>query len=74
MGQVYLGSISGQQVAIKVKRPGIEKIVAEDLKVLKKILPLALRFVDPNLQYSAKAMLSQFIETIYEEMDYNIES
>jgi len=74
LGQVYLGSISGQQVAIKVKRPGIEKIVAEDLKVLKKILPLALRFVDPNLQYSAKAMLSQFIETIYEEMDYNIES
>jgi predicted unusual protein kinase regulating ubiquinone biosynthesis (AarF/ABC1/UbiB family) len=74
LGQVYLGSISGQQVAIKVKRPGIEKVVAKDLKVLKKILPLALRFVDSNLQYSAKAMLSQFIETIYEEMDYNIES
>ena len=74
LGQVYRGSISGQQVAIKVKRPGIEKIVAKDLKVLKKILPLALRFVDPNLRYSAKAMLSQFIETIYEEMDYNIES
>ena len=74
LGQVYLGSISGQQVAIKVKRPGIEKIVAEDIKVLKKVLPLALRFVDPNLRYSAKAMLSQFIETIHEEMDYTIES
>ncbi len=74
LGQVYRGSISGQQVAIKVKRPGIEKVVAKDLKVLKKILPLALRFVDPNLRYSAKAMLSQFIETIHEEMDYTIES
>jgi len=74
LGQVYLGSISGQQIAIKVKRPGIEKVVAKDLKVLKKILPLALRFVDPNLRYSAKAMLSQFIETIYEEMDYTLES
>jgi len=74
LGQVYLGSISGQQVAIKVKRPGIEKVVAKDLKVLKKILPLALRFVDPNLRYSAKAMLSQFIESIHEEMDYTIES
>jgi len=74
LGQVYRGSISGQQIAIKVKRPGIEKVVAQDLKVLKKILPLALRFVDPNLRYSAKAMLSQFIETIYEEMDYTIES
>ena len=74
LGQVYRGSISGQQIVVKVKRPGIEKVVAQDLKVLKKILPLALRFVDPNLRYSAKAMLSQFIETIYEEMDYIIES
>lgn len=74
LGQVYRGSISGQQIVIKVKRPGIEKIVAEDLAVLKKILPLALRFVDPNLRYSAKAMLTQFIETIHEEMNYSIES
>ena len=74
LGQVYRGTISGQQIVIKVKRPGIEKIVEKDLKVLKKILPLALRFVDPNLRYSAKAMLSQFIETIHEEMDYTHES
>mgnify|MGYP000462899019 CR=1 FL=1 len=73
LGQVYRGTISGQQIVVKVKRPGIEKVVAEDLKVLKKVLPLALRFVDPNLRYSAKAMLSQFIETIYEEMDYTNE-
>jgi len=74
IGQVYRGSILGQQIVIKVKRPGIEKMVEQDLKVLKKILPLALRFVDPNLRYSAKAMLSQFIETVYEEMDYTMES
>ena len=73
LGQVYRGSVAGQQIVIKVKRPGIEKIIAEDLKVLKKVLPLALRFVDPNLRYSAKAMLSQFIETIHEEMDYTNE-
>ena len=74
LGQVYRGSISGQQIVIKVKRPGIEKVVVEDLVVLKKILPLALRFVDKNLRYSAKAMLAQFIETIHEEMDYTNES
>ena len=74
LGQVYRGTLSGQQIVIKVKRPGIEKIVSEDLSVLKKVLPLALRFVDPNLRYSAKAMLSQFIETIHEEMDYTNES
>jgi len=74
LGQFYRGIISGQQIVIKVKRPGIEKVVEEDLKVLKKILPFALRFVDPNLRFSAKAMLAQFIETIHEEMNYKNES
>ena len=58
LGQVYRGRISGQEIVVKVKRPGIEKVVEEDLKVLKKILPMALRFVDPNLRFSARAMLS----------------
>ncbi|QUC64694.1 AarF/ABC1/UbiB kinase family protein [Nitrosopumilus sp. K4] len=74
LGQVYRGTLSGQEIVVKVKRPGIETVVKEDIKVLKKILPLALRFVDPNLRFSAKAMLSQFIETIHEEMDYTNES
>jgi predicted unusual protein kinase regulating ubiquinone biosynthesis (AarF/ABC1/UbiB family) len=74
LGQVYRAKLHGQEVVVKVKRPGIEKIVEQDLKVLKKILPLALRFVDPNLRFSAEGMLEQFIETIHEEMDYNLES
>ncbi len=74
LGQVYKAKLRGQDVIIKVKRPGIEKVVEEDIQVLKKIIPFAMKFVDPNLRYSAEAMLSQFIETIHEEMDYRIES
>ena len=74
LGQVYRAKIRNQEVVIKVKRPGIEKAVEQDLKVLKKILPLALKFVDPNLRFSALGMLTQFIETIHEEMDYTQES
>lgn len=74
LGQVYRGKIRGQDVVVKVKRPNIEKVVEEDIAVLKKIVPFAMKFVDPNLKYSAEAMLSQFIETIHEEMDYGIES
>lgn len=73
LGQVYRAQFSGRQVAVKVKRPGIEGLVDRDLRVIRKILPLALRFVDPNLRHSAKAMLSQFVETISEEMDYVVE-
>ena len=74
LGQVYRAQTNGQTVVVKVKRPGIEKVVEEDLKILRKILPLAMRFVDPNLRFSAKSMLAQFIETIHEEMDYTLES
>lgn len=74
LGQVYRAKIRGQNVIVKVKRPGIERVVEEDIKILKKIVPFAMKFVDPNLRYSAEAMLSQFIETIHEEMDYRIES
>jgi len=74
LGQVYLAKTKGQDVVIKVKRPEIENIVTEDLKVLKKILPVAMKFVDPNLQFSARAMLAQFIETIHEELDYTLEA
>jgi predicted unusual protein kinase regulating ubiquinone biosynthesis (AarF/ABC1/UbiB family) len=74
LGQVYLAKIKDQDVIVKVKRPGIENIIQEDIAVLKKIIPFAIRFVDPNLRFSANSMLSQFIETIHEELDYSVES
>ena len=74
LGQVYLAKIKEKDVIIKVRRPNIDKIVEEDIRVLKKIIPIAMKFIDPNLRYSAEAMLAQFIETIHEEMDYRIES
>jgi len=74
LGQVYRATYNGQQVIVKVGRPDIEKIIEKDIAILKSILPLATRFIDPNLRFSAEAMLSQFIETVYEEMDYNKEA
>lgn len=74
LGQVYLASYKGRDVLIKASRPQIEKTVSRDILVLKSILPLATRFIDPNLRYSVEAMFSQFVETISEEMDYRIEA
>jgi len=74
LGQVYKATKSGQQVIVKVKRPGIEKMVEEDLKVLMKIIPFAMKFVDPNLRFSIIPIMKQFVESIHEEMDYSKES
>ncbi len=74
LGQVYLAGYNGKQVIVKVSRPNIEETIEKDIYILKKILPLATRFIDPNLRFSAEGMLWQFIETIHEEMDYRIEA
>lgn len=74
LGQVYLARFSGRDVVVKVSRPNIEKVVEDDIYILKKILPIATRFIDPNLRFSAEGMLEQFVETIHEEMDYRIEA
>ena len=74
LGQVYLAKYNDRDVIIKISRPNIEEVIENDIYILKKILPLATRFIDPNLAFSAEGMLSQFIETVYEEMDYRIEA
>ena len=74
LGQVYLARHQGRQVIVKVGRPNIERIIADDIYVLGKIMPIAARFIDPNLRFSAEGMLAQFAETIHEEMDYRIEA
>jgi len=74
LGQVYRARIHNDEVVVKVKRPGIEKRVEDDLKVLKKFLPLGLKFLDENLAFSANSIMTQFIETIHDELDYTLES
>jgi predicted unusual protein kinase regulating ubiquinone biosynthesis (AarF/ABC1/UbiB family) len=74
LGQVYVAKHAGRQVIVKAVRPNIERIIEDDVYVLKKILPLATRFIDPNLKFSVEGMLAQFIETVHEEMDYRVEA
>jgi predicted unusual protein kinase regulating ubiquinone biosynthesis (AarF/ABC1/UbiB family) len=74
LGQVYLARYINREIIVKVSRPDVEEVIENDISILKKILPLATRFIDPNLAFSAESMLHQFIETVYEEMDYRIEA
>ena len=74
LGQVYRAGYKGQDVVVKISRPNIEEAIGQNIYILKKLLPIATRFIDENLRFSADGMLSQFIETVYEEMDYRIEA
>ena len=74
LGQVYLAKYEEKDVVVKISRPHIEQTIGQNIYILKKLLPFATRFIDENLRFSAEGMLSQFIETVHEEMDYRIEA
>lgn len=68
LGQVHRARLkNGDEVAVKVQYPGIEKIVDTDLKVLKLILRLFGVF-RRNLQW--RILLEEFKEFVSLELDY----
>jgi predicted unusual protein kinase regulating ubiquinone biosynthesis (AarF/ABC1/UbiB family) len=74
LGQVYRAKYKNEEVVVKISRPNIEETIGQNIYILKKLLPIATRFIDENLRFSAEGMLSQFIETVHEEMDYRTEA
>ena len=74
LGQVYRAEYNGDQVVVKVNRPGIREKIAVDTKVLLRLVPLVGRFIDKSLQFSAQSVIDQFSDTIKEEMDYRKEA
>jgi predicted unusual protein kinase regulating ubiquinone biosynthesis (AarF/ABC1/UbiB family) len=73
LGQVYVASLDGQRVAVKVRRPGIEPLVEADLRVIRWSLPLLMRFVGEARSFSLETIADEFERTIREEMDYERE-
>lgn len=74
LGQVYRAAYKGEQVVVKVNRPGIRQKIDVDTKVLLRLVPLVGRFIDRSLAFSAKSVIDQFSDTIKEEMDYRKEA
>jgi predicted unusual protein kinase regulating ubiquinone biosynthesis (AarF/ABC1/UbiB family) len=73
LGQVYVATVQGEQVAVKVRRPGIEELVEADLRVIRWSLPVLMRFVDPARSFSLETLADEFAVVIREEMDYDRE-
>jgi predicted unusual protein kinase regulating ubiquinone biosynthesis (AarF/ABC1/UbiB family) len=72
LGQVYRARLSsGEEVAVKVQRPDLERIILFDVAILYRIVKLINRFF-PRANENAdwEGMLREFHATIFEEMDY----
>jgi predicted unusual protein kinase regulating ubiquinone biosynthesis (AarF/ABC1/UbiB family) len=73
LGQVYTATYEGEDVAVKVRRPGIEELVEADLRVIRWSLPLVQRFIGEGRAFSLENLADEFAKTIRQEMDYTRE-
>jgi predicted unusual protein kinase regulating ubiquinone biosynthesis (AarF/ABC1/UbiB family) len=72
LGQVYRARLSsGEEVAVKVQRPGLTETISFDVAILYKIVKLMNRFF-PRANENAdwEGMLREFHVTVFEETDY----
>jgi predicted unusual protein kinase regulating ubiquinone biosynthesis (AarF/ABC1/UbiB family) len=75
LGQVHRARLlNGQEIVLKVRRPGVEGLIETDLKVLKRLAPF-LRLVMESFQaYLFETIIVTFSQTIFDEMDYRKEA
>ncbi|TVQ05200.1 MAG: AarF/ABC1/UbiB kinase family protein [Leptolyngbya sp. DLM2.Bin27] len=73
LGQVYKGKLhSGEDVAIKVQRPGLAQRIALDLHILRGLARFATNRIS-QIRSDLVAIMDEFGERIFEEMDYTHE-
>ncbi len=71
LGQVHWARLpDGQEVAVKVLRPGIEETVAIDLEALRLIIAFAKRYRRIRNLVDLNQVYSEFRETVSDELDY----
>ena len=70
IAQVHRATLSsGELVAIKVRRPGIEPVIEADLAVLADLAGLAERYLPDASLYSLSELVGEFARTIRREQD-----
>jgi predicted unusual protein kinase regulating ubiquinone biosynthesis (AarF/ABC1/UbiB family) len=72
LGQVYRARLfSGAEVAVKVQRLDLDRIISFDVAILYRLVKLTNRFF-PRVNENAdwEGMLREFHATVFEEMDY----
>lgn len=74
LGQVYRAKYGGKDVAIKVNRPNVEKILRRDLYVIDRLLRLARGHIENFLYISVMNVINDFNSRIYDEIDYRKEA
>ncbi|SEU12724.1 ubiquinone biosynthesis protein [Paenibacillus sp. NFR01] len=74
IGQVHRAVLhNGQQVAVKIQRPGILRTMTRDLEIIRDLCVLAEKRLDWAKQYGLTQMVAEFSRSLLAELDYTQE-
>src|SRR5437867_4468398 len=74
LGQVHRAKYRGEEVIVKVLRPGVEELVATDIRVVQNLVFVLEQFVDHHIVRSTRTVIDEFQRVIAEEMDFHHEA
>jgi predicted unusual protein kinase regulating ubiquinone biosynthesis (AarF/ABC1/UbiB family) len=74
LGQVHRARFAGQDVAVKVLRPGVRALVAADIHAARMILDRWHRWFPSVRTRAFVAVLDEFTIRVHDEMDFRIEA
>lgn len=71
LGQVHLAQLhTGQDVVVKVQRPGLQELFQLDFQALGKLLRFCRRWLPWTKPYNLEAIYDEFFNILYLEIDY----
>jgi ubiquinone biosynthesis protein len=74
LGQVHLATLpGGEEAAVKVFRPGIDKVIDTDLDILQELAALAEKRTDWGKHYGVVSLAQEFADTLRTEQNYEQE-
>ncbi|WP_256592510.1 AarF/UbiB family protein, partial [Pseudomonas sp. 2995-3] len=64
---------TGEEVAVKIQRPNVEKVIKADSEILQQLAILAESRLDWASRYRIKDIIMEFSKAIMAELDYTVE-
>jgi len=75
LGQVHTARLrSGEEVVVKVQRPGVERVVRTDIEILREVASVATRRSRLGRVYDLVEIVDELAATLFQELDYTTEA
>jgi ubiquinone biosynthesis protein len=65
---------TGEKVAVKVQRPGIERLIQGDIAILRGLAILIEKYVPELRTFNPRGLVEEFFQTIQFELDFRVEA